>query len=170
MITKPNLNDAPAYCEYFINLVPTENLMQELFKSKENTISILKNLPKEKWHFAYAENKWTSLELIRHIIDCERIFAYRIFRFSRFDTAELMGFDEDKYIENTKNLDFTLQDVIEEFEVCRNATSTLFKQINNEMLDFRGKANKLIYTARSLGYMAVGHNLHHINFLEKNYL
>ena len=168
MIIKPKIEEYPQYCQYFFDLVKND-LLDELIISKEKTLNLIQSIPIGKENFSYQEGKWTVKEVLRHIIDCERVYAYRAFRFSRFDSRELSGFDENLYISNTKNLSISLSDIEKEYESVRNSTISLFQSMNQEMLDYKGQANKVIFTARSLGFMTVGHNLHHLNFLKNNY-
>ena len=162
--------DAPEYSHYFFDLVPTDNLLEELKQSKDFTLAFLDSLPADKENFAYAPEKWTIKEVIRHIIDCERVYTYRALRFSRFDATELAGFDENAYMTPLKNLKYSLADLREEYTAVRNATLALYQNMTDEMLDFKGTANGVSFTARSLGFMAVGHNLHHVRFVQNNYL
>lgn len=168
IINKPKKDECPQYCQYFFDLVG-DDLLMELENSKETTLDFIKLIPKEKEDFVYEEGKWTMKEVLQHIIDCERVYTYRAFRFSRFDATELSGFDENLYISNTKNLEISIENIYKEFESVRNSTISLFRPMTNKMLDFKGLANQVTFTARSLGFMAVGHNLHHINFVKKNY-
>lgn len=170
MRDKRYYQDAPPYCHYFFDLIPTEDLLSELDKSLQSTIALIGQIIPEKENYSYQSNKWTTKEVIRHIIDCERIYTYRALRFSRFDDTELRGFDEDMYIANLKALEENLRDLEEEFLYLRKSTIALFKSMTEEMLDFRGIANEVIYSPRTLGYMTVGHNLHHCNFIRTHYL
>ncbi len=104
MITKPNYNEAPNYYHHFFNLVTSEDLMAELRSSMDNTKAFIQSIPAEKADYKYAEGKWTVKQVLRHIIDTERIFVYRAFRFSRFDTTPLAGFDEDAYIDAVQTI------------------------------------------------------------------
>jgi uncharacterized damage-inducible protein DinB len=169
----PNLQiyyDAPEYCYYFFDLVLTGDLLAELEKNRDLTIAVIKSIPEDKANFAYAKGKWTVKEVLRHIIECERVYSYRAMRFSRFDKMPLPGFDENQYISNVKDMSYTLEDLLEEYTHLRNATIALYKNMTPEMLDFRGTANGEVFTARSLGFMAVGHNVHHLKVLQKKYL
>tara|TARA_Y100000768_G_scaffold354618_1_gene307715 strand:+ start:39 stop:563 length:525 start_codon:yes stop_codon:yes gene_type:complete len=171
MPNKPFYKDAPDYCSPFFDLVETDNLLNELEKSKILTLELFSRITPEKENFVYAPNKWTTKEIIRHIIDCERVYTYRAMRFSRFDNTELPGFDENKYIDNLKPVVMPhLSDLKNEYACVRNSTLALFKTMTNEMLDFKGNANKVLFTARTLGFMTVGHNLHHCNVIATKYL
>jgi len=170
MIDKSFYKDAPNYCHYFFDLISSDNLLFELEESKIYTEKIFDLVTPKKENFSYAPNKWTTKEIIRHIIDCERVYTYRAFRFSRFDNTELNGFDENKYIENSKKIDYNLNDLKSEYLSVRNSTIQLFKLMDENMLNFKGLANNVHFTAKTLGFMTIGHNLHHCNFLKSNYL
>ena len=170
MIDKTIYKDAPQYCYYFFDLVQTDDLLAELDNSYQMTQALFSLISPEKENYVYKPNKWTTKEVIRHIIDCERVYTYRAFRFSRFDNIELSGFDENLYIDNIKKFEQNLTDLKEEYENVRKSTISLFKAMTNEMLDFRGTANKVVFTPRTLGFMTIGHNLHHCNFIKANYL
>ena len=169
-IIKPPYSDAPAYCHYFFDLVTGSNLIEALQSTKAATLALMEKIPASKWHHAYAPNKWTTIEVLRHIIDCERVYAYRALRFSRMDDTELAGFDENLFIASSKAINNSITDTAEEFETVRQSTIKLFEPMTDAMLDFKATANKVGFTARGLGYMAAGHNIHHCNFILTNYL
>ncbi len=170
MTDKTIYKDAPQYCHYFFDLVKSDNLLTELEKSYQLTKEFFRLITSEKENYSYQPNKWTTKEVIRHIIDCERVYTYRAFRFSRFDNTELSGFDENQYIDRIKSVELNLTELEEEFENVRKSSIALFKTMTKEMLDYKGTANKVVFTARTLGFMTVGHNLHHCNFIKTNYL
>jgi len=170
MIDKTIYKDALEYCYYFFDLVQTDDLLAELERSYQLTQALFSLISPEKENYAYKPNKWTTKEVIRHIIDCERVYTYRALRFSRFDNTTLSGFDENLYIDRIKEVEQNLTDLKEEYENVRKSTISLFKSMTNEMLDFSGTANKVVFTARALGFMTIGHNLHHCNFIKTNYL
>jgi len=170
MTDKKIYKDAPAYCHYFFDLIETDGLLAELEKSYQLTQELFRLVTPEKENYSYQPNKWTTKEVIRHIIDCERVYAYRALRFSRFDNTELPGFNENLYIDSMKGVEQNLTGLIEEYENVRKSTIALFKNMTNDMLDYQGTANKVVFTARALGFMTVGHNVHHCNFIKANYL
>jgi hypothetical protein len=170
MIIKPNYSDAPQYCHYYFDLVEQDNLIDALKKSYEETLTLIASIPKEKENYSYAAGKWTTKEVLRHIIDCERVYAYRAFRFSRFDNLELAGFDENQYITNSQEIEWDLLTLKDEYSNVRKSTLNLFMPMTEKMLDFKGTANKVNFTARGLACMTVGHNIHHCNFIKTHYL
>ncbi len=170
MKNKAIYKDAPPYSKYFFDLIQTDDLIAEFEKSKEFTLHVFKQTPTELENHAYQPNKWTTKEVLRHIIDMERVFAYRAFRFSRFDETALSGVEENDYIQNIKPIDLNLADLQEEYLAVRKSTVLIYKNINTPMLDFKGTANNQTYTARSLGFAMIGHNIHHCNFIKTHYL
>lgn len=170
MIKKPNYTDAPQYCHYYFDLVVEDNLIAALQNSYMETLKLIATIPTTKENYSYAADKSTTKEVLRHIIDCERVYAYRAFRFSRFDDTELAGFDENQYIIHSKDIQWNLDVLKEEYANVRQSKINLFSSMTEKMLDFKGPANKVGFTARGLAFMAVGHNIHHCNFIKSHYL
>ena len=170
MNQRPFYQDAPSYCHPFFDLVTTDHLIKELNNSLSETSALFSSLPPEKADYRYAAGKWSVKEVLQHLVDCERVYSYRAFRFSRFDASELAGFEENDYIKNVERINRSMDDLCAEFIHLRNATIHLYSYMTEEMLDFKGKANNVIYTARSLGFMTVGHSIHHCNMIRSHYL
>lgn len=170
MIRKPQPSELPGYYVYYIDLIPENNLQDALTKSHERTLELFSSVPVEKESYAYAPEKWTIKQLLNHIIDSERIFAYRALRFSRYDTTELPGYDEDLYAQHSNTGNLMLERLIEEYSCVRKSTLSLFETMSEQMLDFRGKANRMEVSTRGLGFMIAGHNLHHCKILKERYL
>lgn len=163
-------NDAPSYCHPFFDLVKGDDLLLALRESGDATRKLFESIPEPRAKFTYAEGKWTIADVLQHIIDCERVYAYRAFRFSRFDTTPLEGFSEDDYIRNSSKTTPYLTALLDEFLAIRRSTILLYEPMSDEMLDFAGTANGHRFTARSLGFMAAGHNLHHLSTIRERYL
>ncbi len=170
MKNKTYYKDAPAYGAYYFDLIRTDDLLSEFEKSKKLTLEVFSLITPSTEDYAYQPNKWTVKEVLRHVIDMERIFAYRAFRFSRLDDTGLSGVEENDYIDNVKQLDHNLSDLQKEYLAVRSATIWIYKNITPEMLDFKAKANEQTYTARTLGFSIIGHNIHHCNFIKTKYL
>lgn len=170
MISKPSISDVPAYFGSYYQLVDGKDLIGELHSSRDLTVKLFQSISTEKGKHAYAEGKWTIEEVFRHIIDCERIYAYRALRFSRFDDVELPGFDENAYISKMYYHQSDIQNLIREYSSLRDSNIQLFESMNDKMLDFKGCANGIKMNARALGFMIVGHNLHHCNIIKERYL
>jgi hypothetical protein len=161
---------APNYYLYYFDLVESNELIAELKKNRAEVVAFLEGIPDNRWDFAYEQDKWTAAQVIRHIIETERIFAYRALRFSRFDSTPLAGFNENHYIENLKAIPFTRLGLINEFKTVRDSTISLFESMTSEMLAYMGEANGLPVNAEMLGFMIVGHTAHHVSIIETRYL
>ena len=170
MNNKALYKDAPEYCGYFFDLIKSDDLLSEFEKSKALTLDVFSSIPASLENYSYQPDKWTTKEVLRHIIDMERIFAYRAFRFSRFDDTNLSGVEENDYIKNAKQTEINLSDLQEEYLAVRNSTIWIYKNSEPKMLDFKGTANAQTYTARTLGFAMIGHNIHHCNFIKTKYL
>lgn len=170
MILKPKYEDIPEYCRYYIDLLKDNDLLEALKNSRDYTLKLMSTVPAEKENFSYGEGKWTIKQVMCHIADCERIYAYRALRFSRRDNTKLAGFEEDEYAVNANVSGRSLKEIIEEFKSIRESTIKLYEYMTDEMLDFKGVANEMLYSPRSLGWMGAGHNMHHCNFIKERYL
>lgn len=166
------LNDneyAPFYSNY-ITALGEVDLRGILKSSLKDLIHTLKNLPEEKLTYRYAEGKWTIKELIQHITDAERILSYRALRFSRNDTTDLPGFDEDLYVDNSNGNERSIEDLLKEFKLVRKATLSLFKSFSVEMLKKTGTINGEDMSVRALGFIIAGHQTHHLKIIKEKYL
>jgi DinB superfamily len=170
MIAKPNYNDAPDYCAYYFDLVTEQDLIEALKRTAEETVQLFAGVSADNENYKYAGDKWTIKQLLRHLVDCERVYTYRAMRFSRLDDTELPGFDENNYAKRDNTSELSLQNLVAEYKALREATIYLFEGMNDTMLDFKGKANNRASTARAWGWMAAGHNMHHCTILKKRYL
>jgi uncharacterized damage-inducible protein DinB len=160
---------APSYYHYYFDLISTSDLRVELIKNKQEAGEFIQAIPEEKLHTTYAEGKWTVAEVLRHIIETERIFSYRAMRLSRFDHTALPGFDENEYIANLQEVIFSKEQLLREFHAVREATMSLFETMTRPMLEFEGNANGNAVTAEMLGFMIAGHTQHHLNVLRERY-
>jgi hypothetical protein len=162
--------EAPKYYHYYFDLVSGDDLINEFEKSLHCMRDLSEKINRSNENFSYQENKWTTKQVIRHIIDCERVFGYRALRFARFDNTVLASFDENQYMAPPLHQDENLENLMDEFISLRRSTISLYKSMNDQMLDFKGSVDGIFNSARTIGFMIVGHQLHHCHFLEKNYL
>jgi hypothetical protein len=170
MISKPDPEESPKYFHYFINLIPEEELLEAMDRTRRETVELIASVPRGMDNFRYAADKWAVKQLIQHIIDTERILAYRALRFSRKDPTPLAAFDENAFAERDNSRGRTLADLSEEFEVVRASSVVLFRSMTDDMLKFRGMSNNMPTTTGSWGWMIAGHNAHHNQVLRKRYL
>lgn len=169
-ITKPDLSLFPPYISKYVDLVKTEDLYNELYKESIDTIDVLSSLDEETLLFKYEPSKWTVKEVFQHIIDCERIFQYRILSIARNPSVPLAGFDENIFSENSFADKRNIMDMVREFSMVRGASVELLKSLSNNSWDKMGTANNNPVSVRSIAYMLLGHEIHHRNVIEKKYL
>lgn len=158
------------YYRTYISKAEYPDIVEGLQKSKKEFIDFMNSLQREKLTYAYAEGKWTIAEVLQHLIDTERIFAYRALRFARNDKTPLMGFDQDAYVPNSNANDYSNTELIEDFEAVRNSSITLFKGFDDEMLLKVGEASGSPMSVRAVGYILAGHQKHHLEVIKERYL
>jgi uncharacterized damage-inducible protein DinB len=144
--------------------------MDALRTSISETRSLIHSIPESKGEYRYAPGKWSIKELLCHMLDAERVFAYRALRFARNDQTELAGFDEKNYAPNANAHSRTLSQLADEFNRLRLTTIDLFESFTPEMLSRCGKANNNMVSVINLGYIIAGHEVHHRNILIERYL
>jgi uncharacterized damage-inducible protein DinB len=169
-ILKPNLSLFPTYIEQYVNLVKTEELYNELYQESMDTIDVLTSLDEETLLYKYEANKWTIKEIFQHIIDCERIFQYRILSIARSPEITLAGFDQNVFVDFSMADRRNIMDMVREFSMVRGDTVELLKSIPTKAWDNIGIANNNPASPRSIAYMLLGHEIHHRNVIEKKYL
>lgn len=158
------------YIQEYLNLIPSENWLEELKIVSNQTLEIYQSLTEEQGNFAYADGKWSLKTLLEHLTDTEKIFHYRALRFARKDTTGLTGFDENQYAENGTANKQRLNDLIEEFHLNRLLSLVFFSKLTPEQLTQKGKANGNEVSVETIGKLIVGHNIHHLNIIKERYL
>lgn len=164
------MTDFEKYIQRYLDLVPSENWIEELKISWKQTLEIYESLSEEQGNFAYAEGKWTLKTLLQHLIDTEKVFAYREMRFSRKDQSLVSGFDEEAWADNSYAETRTLKSLIKEFKVTRKQSSIFFKTLPIEALQLIGIVNGNEIKVETIGKLTVGHNIHHLNIIKERYL
>ena len=159
----------PYYSSY-VNKVKDSTVVDILQNSFDNSLAFYTSIAEEKWNFSYAEDKWTIKEILLHLIDTERIFAYRALCVSRKEKLELPGFDHDEYLKNSKANSRSHNSLIEEYETVRKASISLFKSFDLETLKFLGVANGSPISVKALAYIIAGHEHHHNSVIRERYL
>jgi len=169
-IARPNTNDAPSWYPYFFDLAKGEDLIEALQNNKQHMLGLIRSIPASAEDFKYAANKWTVKQVFIHLADDERYFAYKAFCYSRQIDVMLEIPRGESYNKDFNAGNRTLKDISDELITIRDATISLFSSMTKEMLDFKDFPVEPIYSARSLGWFTVGHNLHHCNLIREKYL
>lgn len=170
MISKPQPGEFLPYQKVYIDAVGNAEVPAILAELRDSTYAFFTAIPEEKASYAYAPGKWTIKETVGHMIDTERIFAYRLLCFARGEQQGQPGFEQDDYVLNSHANDRTLQDLADEFRTVRESSIYLLRNLKKEEESIiRTAANNPI-SVRSLAYMIPGHELHHLRLLKERYL
>ena len=167
---KPANNEYAEYYGRYIDIVPSGKITETLRGQMTDTLNLLAGLTEEQSLHRYADGKWSIKEVIGHIIDCERIFAYRALRLARNDQTPLSGFEQDDYVTNGGFDHRPLSDLAKEYEHVREATVDLFEGLGQEAWERRGKANDVEVSVRAIAWIISGHELHHKGVIKSKYL
>lgn len=163
-------NEYGPYYKGYIDLAGNDLLIAGLTKSMYRHLNLFSSISEDKMNYAYAEGKWTIKELIVHLIDCERVFAYRALRCARNDKTDLPGFDQDDYVTTSEANNRSKASLIEEYESVRKSTIAMFRSFTDEMLAQVGTANGNPMSPRALGFIIIGHEKHHAKIIRDRYL
>ncbi|MEO0733783.1 MAG: DinB family protein [Bacteroidota bacterium] len=158
------------YDAYYIGLVQGGELGPTLLASLASVEKFFADLPVELHEYRYAPGKWTIKDVLQHLIDVERIFAYRMLRYARADTLPLPGFDVDAYGRVQTTAGRPLADLLGEFSLLRRATVRMLMSFSPAELCRQGTASGLTASVRALGFKLVGHDRHHCGVVRDNYL
>lgn len=170
MISRPQPGEYAPYYDTYISLVNTDNIVNLLTELMDSTFSFFNSLAADKAGYAYAEGKWTIKQVVGHLIDAERVFAYRLLCFSRGDKNSLPGFDENSFVAHGGFNDRTLLDLTEEFRAVRESNLYMLRAISDEQSIIIGTASNYPVSVRALAYMMAGHELHHLRITKERYL
>ncbi len=160
---------APFYAGY-ISGVPEGALLETLTHQLDEILVLCGSIGEAQADYAYAPGKWTIKEVLGHLNDAERIFAYRALSIARGDSTPLPGFDENAYAPESGANTRTLADLAEEFAAIRRATVSLLATFTAETAARRGTASGHPASARAIAWTIAGHAGHHVRILRERYL
>jgi hypothetical protein len=166
---KPEPNEYDPYYGKYISLVTESDIRDAFVAQPDELRSELAGVSEDKGTFAYEDGKWTIKEVLSHLIDGERIFAYRMLRISRGDETPIEGFEQDGYIENSNANNRSLSELVDEFELNRKANVLMLNNLDEAGLARMGTASGLPISTRALANIAIGHVRHHVAILRERY-
>ena len=167
---RPLSTDHPPYFSKYIDLIEGDDIKKAFAAQQLQLAAILNAIPDAKADYAYAEGKWTVKQLLQHIIDTERIFAYRALWIARRSETPLSGFDENAFAEHADVSKRSLQDLKNEFIAVRSSTQILFDSFTQDDLQQHGISNTKEIKVNAIGFITLGHLVHHYNVLKERYL
>jgi uncharacterized damage-inducible protein DinB len=158
------------YFVKYTSLVKETHIKDAFIHQIECIQNFCENISEEKSTYAYAAGKWTLKEMLQHLIDTERVFAYRALAIARKDTTTLPSFDENEYAANSNANARTWESLTNEMVAVRNTTEMLFESLSTEMLASTGKFSSNTSDVETLGLIIVGHFYHHANVVKERYM
>ena len=169
-MNRPETNEFAPYYNTYISLIDGDNVLPVLEAQPAEVRALFSDVPEEKGTFAYEPGKWTIKEMLSHLIDGERMFAYRILRISRGDKTPIEGFEQDGYIENSNANNRPFAELLEEFDLQRRSNMLLLNNLSDEDSRRMGNASDKAVSVRALTYIMAGHVKHHLLILRERYL
>lgn len=169
-LPRPSADEHAPYYARYVDLVPGGDLLDTMRHQLDDAWQFFSTLPETKGNHAYAPGKWTIREVLGHVIDTERIFAYRALRIARGDQTPLPGFDENLYAPESLASGRKLVDLAEELGLVRRSNLALLKTFTPEVGARMGTASGHPVSARAVAWIMTGHVLHHMMIVRERYL
>ena len=169
-IGRPEPGEYAHFYEKYIAGIQGNDILATLDEQRRQMLLLLSGRTEADGDIRYAPGKWSVKEVVGHICDAERVFAYRALRIARNDSTPLAGFDENNYVANSSFAHHPLPDLIEDFIAVRRATLSLFRNLDEAAWTRRGTANNNPVSVRAIAYIIAGHELHHRQMLQEKYL
>ena len=166
---KPKPEDYDAIYRGYISLIGDDDIIEVLEEQRKTFEKFLKTFTEKQENFSYADGKWTVKEVLGHVIDTEKIMAYRALAFARGEKQSLPGFEQDDYVAESNFNNRSLDDLINEFLTARESNIILFKSFDEEIFSRRGIASESEVTVQALIYIIAGHEKHHMKILRERY-
>jgi len=167
---RPDLNNTPPFFHNYINQAAGNDVKKIISEQTTALFRFFARIPEAKRSYRYARGKWTIQEMLQHMIDTERVFAYRALCFARQDKTSLPSFDENSYADHSGANRRDWYDLIEEFKAVRRSTEILFRSFNKKQLETVGIANQHPVSVMAMGFVIAGHVNHHLRILKERYL
>jgi hypothetical protein len=168
-IARPEPGEFAPYYERYISLVSGTDVLGTLDAQRRQTLLLLSGRDDRDGEYRHAPGKWSAKEVLGHVCDTERVFAYRALRIARGDQTPLAGFEQDDYVKNGPFTKAPMEEIIEDYIAVRRASITLFRNLDEAAWVRRGVANNNAVSVRALAYIIAGHELHHRRILEEKY-
>lgn len=159
---RPGTDEYGAFCAGYIARVPDGQWLARLEAQPGEFRAVLAGVDAQRAAAPTAAGKWSVLDVVSHLCDTERVFAFRLLWFARGDSSALPGFDQDAWIAALNGHPRTLADGLDEFSTVRQATLALLRTVPAHAADRRGLANGTPTSVRALGWMIAGHAQHHL--------
>lgn len=170
IIPKPEPGEYAPYTVMYFDVIPDDGLVLDHLRDQVTALrELVAGVDDRALSTPHAPGEWTIKQILLHIIDDERIYAYRALRIARGDQTDLPGFEQDDYIEPSQANTRSIDSLLHEFETVRHATLSLFENLPEDALVSSGVANGHRMSVRAAAYHIAGHAMHHIVSIRENY-
>lgn len=169
-LVRPRDDEHAPYYSMYISAVPDGNILTTLAAEQKDMLALITDLTDQQASSRYEPGKWSVKEVLGHVIDSERVFAYRALRIARNDRTPLAGFEQDDYVASGGFDQREPADLAHEFDHVRSATIDLLAQLSEEAWSRQGVANGFEVSVRALAWIIAGHELHHKTVIRSRYL
>ena len=168
-MTRPQPDEYAGFFARYVDAVPDGDIVSHLESQGTTTQQLLASIGEERAGFRYAPDKWSVKQVVGHMTDAERVFAYRLMAIARGEKQSLPGFEENDYVDNGNFDAHSLSELVEGFAATRRATLALVRSLDDEAWQRRGVANDNPISARAIAWVTAGHERHHLNILRERY-
>lgn len=166
---RPTTADADRYYFTYIDKVPDGDVLEQLAGQITETRDLLDSVDERRAGHRYAPGKWSVKEVIGHLVDTERVFAYRALSFSRGAPEPIPGMDQDRWIDGARFDELPLAEIVTDLCAVRASTLTLFRGFSERQWQRTGTASNLPFRVGAIAWIIAGHELHHRGVLETSY-
>ena len=168
--SRPGVDEyAPSFAGYVAQIAEDEDILAALAGQLDDVLAWFDRIPDARGAYRYAPDKWSIRQVVGHLSDTERVFAYRALRIGRGDSTPLPSFDDQAYVPEQRADDRPLADLVEEWGAVRRATLALLRNLPPPAWYRRGIASDQPISVRALAYVIAGHTRHHLEVLEARY-
>jgi hypothetical protein len=166
---RPQAGEAAPYYSKYIDRIPEEDVLGVLQGQLEETVRYLEGISEERSRHRYQPDKWSVRQVLSHVNDTERVFAFRAFWFARGFTSALPDYDQDVCGRGARADEVPWARHVQEFRAVRAATIDLFRNLPPEAWSRQGVASGNSFTVRALAYIVAGHVAHHLAVMWARY-
>jgi hypothetical protein len=167
---RPEASEYAAKYSRYMDLVPEDDICAALEQQHSLTVSLLREIPDSLVDYRYAPGKWTTRDVIGHILDTDRIFGFRLMSFARDDNYPLSSADQDLYVRTGEFSRYPLSEWIEEYSLIRKSNISLIRHLPAEAWDRIGTVSGIAISVRAIAYFMAGHERYHLGILQNRYL
>ena len=168
-IARPEAGEHNPYYSRYIDKVPGDDALPALESQVKEMLAALRPLDDARALHRYGPGKWSIKEVVGHLMDAERVFAYRALRFARADQAVLPGFEENEWVPAGRFDRRAFPGLLDEYAAARASTLALYRGFEEEWLTRSGTASGSPVSVRALAWIIAGHELHHLAILRERY-